>query len=185
MNHAARIFLSFFVLCAPRLSAQQPPPAPSSPPAAQSDVKSADAIIQALYVANSVMVDQKRDADRFRSLFAPNARLINTVHGLATARMNARSVDDYVTAASSGSPRGGFSEREIARTSEAFGSIMQVFSTYESHRNSTDTRPTRGINSIQLFNDGQRWWVVTVLWDTERPNTPIPAAFLKSGQNPP
>jgi hypothetical protein len=113
------------------------------------------------------------------------ARMINTVHGIASAVMNARSVDQYVAAASSGQPRGGFSEREIARTSEAFGSIMQVFSTYEARRDSSDTHPTRGINSFQLFNDGHRWWVVTVLWDTERANTPIPAIYLKSGQPPP
>jgi hypothetical protein len=89
-------------------------------------------------------------------------------------------VDDYVQRASSGQPRHGFSEREIARTSEAFGNIMQVFSTYESRRDSTDAHPIHGINSIQLFNDGKRWWVVGVMWDTERADKPIPAAFLKS-----
>ena len=88
--------------------------------------------------------------------------------------MVTRSADEYVAVASRGSPRGGFSEREIARTSEAFGNIMQVFSTYESHRDSNDAHPGRGINSIQLFNDGRRWWVVTVFWDTERPDSPIP-----------
>lgn len=186
MNHAVRIVLASLVLSTAGLRAQQSPQAVStSPAAAPNDVKSADAILKALYDANSVMVDQKRDADRFRSLFAPNARMISTVHGIASAVMKARSVDEYVAAASSGSPRGGFSEREIARTSEAFGSIMQVFSTYEARRDSNDTHPTRGINSIQLFNDGHRWWVVTVLWDNERANTPIPATYLKSGQTPP
>jgi hypothetical protein len=57
--------------------------------------------------------------------------------------------------------------------------IMQAFSTYETHRDSADARPIRGINSIQLFNDGSRWWVVGVMWDNERPDKPIPAAYLK------
>jgi hypothetical protein len=57
---------------------------------------------------------------------------------------------------------------------------MQVFSTYESRRDSTDTRRGHGINSIQLFNDGTRWWVVGVLWDNERPDKPIPAVYMKS-----
>jgi hypothetical protein len=90
------------------------------------------------------------------------------------------SVEDYVRQASSGPPRHGFSEREIARTSEAFGNIMQVFSTYETHRDSSDAQPLHGINSIQLFNDGTRWWVVGVLWDNERAGKTIPAAFMKS-----
>jgi hypothetical protein len=42
----------------------------------------------------------------------------------------------------------------------------------------TDAHPARGINSIQLFNDGARWWVVGLLWDTERPDKPIPPEFL-------
>ena len=153
-------------------------PSMTAPPANPSDVSSANAIIAALYEANSVMVDQKRDADRFRSLYWPDARLVSASHGLRSASMLARTLDEYITAASSGPPRGGFREREIARTAESFGSIMQVFSTYESRRDSTDTHPTRGINSIQLFNDGHRWWVTSVLWDTERANTPIPAAYL-------
>ena len=149
------------------------------------DVASVDAIIDALYAANTNLVDQKRDADRFRSLFVPGARLMPTsrlANGKGT--LTIETVDDYVRTASTSPRRHGFSEREIARTSEAFGNIMQVFSTYETHVDSTDTHPHRGINSIQLFNDGARWWVVGVLWAIERPDTPIPAAFLKRSPTP-
>lgn len=145
------------------------------------DVVSADAIIAALYDANTNLVDQKRGADRFRSLFVPGARLMPTFRPPnGKGVIGIQTVDDYVQRASSGPPRHGFSEREIARRSETFGNIMQVFSTYESHRDSTDTHPGRGINSIQLFNDGTRWWVVGVLWDNARPDKPIPAEYLKS-----
>ena len=45
----------------------------------------------------------------------------------------------------------GFFEHEISRTVETFGSISQVFSTYESRRRADDEKPfARGINSIQL-----------------------------------
>lgn len=145
------------------------------------DVASADAIIGALYDANSIMVDQKRGMDRFRSLFVPGARLMPTAGGPnAPGVIRIQSVDDYVQAASRGQPRHGFSEREIARKSDAFGNIMQVFSTYEARRDSADTNPRRGINSIQLFNDGSRWWVVGVLWDNEQPGKSIPPAYLKT-----
>lgn len=165
-----------------RLAAQSIPNATATATIAArpGDVASADAIIAALYDANTILVDQKRDADRFRSLFVPGARLMPTSRPPdGKGVISVLTVEDYIRRASSGPPRHGFSEREIARTSEAFGNIMQVFSTYETHRDSTDRRPARGINSIQLFNDGSRWWVVGVLWDNERPDKPIPAEFLK------
>ena len=144
------------------------------------DVASVDAIIAALYDANTILADQKRDADRFRSLFVPGARLMPTSgSGNGPQVIRILTVEDYVQRASSGPPRHGFSEREIARTSQAFGNIVQAFSTYETHRDSTDTQPIHGINSIQLFNDGVRWWVVGVLWDNERPDKPIPPEFMR------
>jgi hypothetical protein len=32
----------------------------------------------------------------------------------------------------------------------------------------------RGINSLELFNDGKRWWVLSVQWDEEREGNKIP-----------
>ena len=178
----AGIVLLLGLTSAPQVHAQATPNATTAATVAPNpkDVASPDAIIAALYDANTIMVDQKRDADRFRSLFVPGARLMPTFRAPSgPAGIRIQTVEDYVRGASSGQPRHGFSEREIARTSEAFGNIMQVFSTYETHRDSTDQKPIRGINSIQLFNDGTRWWVVGVLWDNERPDKPIPATYLK------
>jgi hypothetical protein len=168
---------------ASRLTAQGVPSATASAtiPANPADVASADAIITALYDANTVMVDRKQGADRFRSLFVPGARLMPTFrppNGKGGIRIE--TVDDYVQGASSGPPRHGFSEREIARTSQAFGNILQAFSTYETHRDSTDARPIHGINSIQLFNDGKRWWIVNLLWHAESDKHPLPERYLKS-----
>jgi hypothetical protein len=89
------------------------------------------------------------------------------------------SVDEFLQAIEPRVKEEGFFEREIARRVERFGAIAHVFSTYESRRAETDPQPfARGINSIQLFFDGQRWWVVTIFWDSERPNQPIPAEYL-------
>jgi hypothetical protein len=182
MKRGMGILLTMLSLSPSCLTSQSIPNATATAtiPANRWDVSSADAIIAALYDANTMLVDQKRDADRFRSLFVPGARLMPTLrppNGKGVIAI--QTVDDYVRLASSGQPRHGFSEREIARTTQAFGNIMHAFSTYEARRDSADTNPTRGINSIQLFNDGTRWWVVGVLWDNERPDKPIPAAYLK------
>jgi hypothetical protein len=36
----------------------------------------------------------------------------------------------------------------------------------------------RGINSIELFWDGARWWIAAAQWDDERPGNPIPKEYL-------
>jgi hypothetical protein len=75
-----------------------------------------------------------------------------------------------------------FYESEVSRKVEQFGAIAHVFSTYES-RHAPEEKPfSRGINSIQLFNDGKRWWVVTIFWDSERDGLALPEKYLKSGR---
>lgn len=155
-------------------------------PAAQAaprpgDVNSADAIIAALYASISGGAGEKRDWDRFRSLFVPGARLIPTGGPAGQpARASVLTPDDYVNRAGAMLERDGFYEVEIARTTEKFGRIMHAFSTYESRRKASDAQPfARGINSIQLLDDGTRWWVVTIYWDAERPDNPIPAKYLR------
>jgi hypothetical protein len=37
----------------------------------------------------------------------------------------------------------------------------------------------RGINSIQLFNDGKRWWIVNIYWQQESAENRIPEKYLK------
>lgn len=154
---------------------------PSATPAPRpGDVNSPDAILAAVYASISGAAGEKRDWDRFRSLFIPGARLIPTGGPAGQpARAQVLTPDDYVQRAGAMLERDGFYETEIARTTEKFGRIMHAFSTYESRRAASDPKPfARGINSIQLLDDGSRWWVVSIYWDSERPDNPIPAKYL-------
>jgi hypothetical protein len=75
----------------------------------------------------------------------------------------------------------GFFEKEVARQTEVFGHIAHVFSTYESRHSLEDAKPfARGINSIQLMNDGKRWWIITIYWQAEDDKNPLPEKYLKS-----
>jgi hypothetical protein len=77
--------------------------------------------------------------------------------------------------------RQGFYEKQIAVRVEQFGNIAHAFSTYESRYAAADPQPfTRGINSIQLLKDANRWWVVSIFWDAERPTNPLPAKYQTS-----
>ena len=158
-----------------------PPPTHVAPGAADpKDVASQEAIIAALYDVISGPACQARDWDRFRSLFASGARLIPTgLNAERKAVVRVLTPDEYA-AGGSNLERNGFFEREISQTGESFGGITHRFSTYESRRHANDEKPfARGINSIQLLNDGSRWWIVTVYWQAERPDSPIPSQFLK------
>jgi hypothetical protein len=160
------------------------PPASSAVPARQADVSSPDAIIGALYASISGAAGERRNWDRFRSLFVPGARLIPTGGAPGQpARATMLSPDEYAQRAGPSLERDGFYEVEIARTTDEFGRILHAFSSYASRRKLTDPAPfARGINSIQLLNDGTRWWIVSVYWDGERPGSPIPAKYLTPGK---
>lgn len=181
------------LLCALALAATplQPAVAQSAPASAESaastaetpaarpaDVSSENAIIQAVYDVISGPKGQKRDWNRMRSLFAPGARLISAhkgKDGLTTAHV--MSVEDYIRLGEPMLEKDGFFEREAHRTEDRFGNIAHVFSTYES-RHAVDAEPfQRGINSFQLLFDGKRWWVVTIYWQGERPDLPIPKQY--------
>ena len=151
-----------------------------APRARIEDVSSMDAIVAALYDVISGPAGQKRDWDRFRSLFVPSARLIPTLRQ-PSGEFGTRtySVDGYASAVGGSLENSGFFEKEVARQTETFGNIAQLFSTYESRRGGADPKPfARGINSIQLMNDGSRWWIVSVYWQAERADNPIPSKYL-------
>lgn len=160
-----------------RLDAQQP--AADSAPARAADVVSVDAILGALYDVISGPAGP-RDWPRFRSLFADGARLIPTGRRPDGSRvMRVQTPEDYIRTSGKYLEENGFFEREIGRETDTFGNVTQVFSAYESRHTADDPEPfTRGINSIQLFHDGTRWWVVSVMWDSEREGQPIPEEYL-------
>lgn len=147
------------------------------------DVESIDAIIAALYDVISGPAGQKRDWDRFHSLFIEGARLIPTGRAQdGTVRHRVWTPAEYVANAGVSLEERGFFEREIGRTTERFGNVAHVFSAYDSKNTLQDEQPfARGINSIQLLHDGTRWWVVSIFWDSERPANPIPAQYLNRG----
>jgi len=145
------------------------------------DLSTLDGIIGALYDSISGPAGVERDARRFRSLFLEEgARLIRTTLGEGGAAFPAvMGVDEYLSAAGEYFRSHGFYEREIARRVERFGHVTHALSTYESRRDEADPEPfSRGVNSIQLFHDGRRYRVVTIFWDAERPDNPIPAEYL-------
>ena len=149
------------------LNAQVPTPKPE-------DVKSVDNILAALYGVISGPAGE-RDWNRFRSLFLPVARLTaNTKDPQGNIHTRLFSAEEYVQRGGAYFTTHPFYEKSIVNRMEQFGNVAQVFSSYES-RAAPDAAPfAKGVNSIQLLFDGKRWWVVSILWDEERPDNPLP-----------
>ncbi|MCS0588606.1 hypothetical protein ACFQ09_17915 [Massilia norwichensis] len=146
------------------------------------DVESVDGIVAALYDVISGAAGQPRDWDRMRSLFAPEGRLMAVgARPEGSYVLRSMSVEDYISRNSKAFATMGFFEREEARTTETFGQIVHVFSTYASRHAAGDAKPfQRGINSIQLYHDGKRWWIVNVLWRAEDEHLTLPERYLRS-----
>jgi hypothetical protein len=158
---------------------------PDWPVAKPEDVKSIEAITAAIYGTISGPAGKARDWDRFRSLFIPDARLmpvrVPRPDGTGPQHNDVApyTVEDYIERSSPLMLTQGFAERGVANRVEAFGNIAHVWSTYESRHDFKEEKPfARGINSITLIKDGDRYWVVQILWDSERPGSPIPEKYL-------
>jgi hypothetical protein len=148
-----------------------------------SDVASIDAIIAATYDVISGPAGKKRDWDRERSLFISGARLIPTAVEAGRNDVDLApqilDIEGYIARVEPLIERQGFYEKEIARRIEQFGRIAHVWSTYESRHDPSDAEPfMRGINSIQLFNDGSRWWIVSIYWQHESARHRLPDKYL-------
>ncbi len=144
------------------------------------NVSSLDNTIKTLYSVISGDAREERDWNLFKHLFYPNAKLIPTgqnQEGKTIARY--MTPDDYIKTSGKWLLENGFHEVELHRETHSFGNITQVFSTYESFRKKSDTKPfMRGINSIQLLNDGERWYIVNIFWSQESEKHPIPSEYL-------
>jgi hypothetical protein len=153
---------------------------PAIPAANPSDVATLDAILAAVYDSISGAKGKARNWDRFRSLFIPGARLVPTFKrptGDFVSRV--LTPEEFITSSGKFMEEQGFFEHGIANHVETYANIAHAFSVYEGRHDTTDAKPfVRGINSIQLMNDGKRWWVVTIFWQAEDAANPIPQKYL-------
>lgn len=145
------------------------------------DVATIDGILKAFYEVISGPAGQPRQWSRDRSLYIPNVRFVSLSKDSAGA-IHADVVDHqtYVDRTNDYFVRQGFFELEIHRTTHRFGNVVHVFSTYDMRRRADGPSIGRGINSVELFWDGARWWISAVQWDDERPDNPIPPEYLPS-----
>ena len=163
------------------VAAQEPADSDVQVPRGPAEVATIDGIVGALYDVISGPPGE-RDWDRFQSLFLPDAILLNAGPRPDTAGPAAPvSPQGYRERTAPYFRQEGFFESELARTTHRYGTLAQIWSTYEA-RSTADGPPfTRGINSIVMVRHAGRWWIASVIWDSERPDNPLPEAYLPGG----
>ncbi len=142
------------------------------------DAASVDAVVAAFYDVISGPAGQPRQWERDRALYVPGVQFVSL--GVRSGRPHAVVMDHaaFVETVNDDLVREGFFEREIHRVTRSFGSLTHVFSTYEMRNTEDGPVIGRGVNSLQLFHDGERWWIAGAVWDDERSDDPIPPELL-------
>ena len=144
-------------------------------------VTSVDGIIHALYDAISGPAGQERDWNTFRNLFAEDARMYIAVPDKDSGSvLKSITPEEYAQRNQTRLSDIGFSEEELYRITNTYGAGTQIFSTYESHYTNQNGEEdiTKGINNIQLYFDGERYFIVSVFWDANAKNIEVPDRYL-------
>jgi hypothetical protein len=177
MEVNVRILFGLFLGMAFGMSALSAQDRPADP----RDVGTLDDIIRAYYEVVSGPAGEIPDRARDHTLHLPNALVgVPGQDDQGRPILVTMTLDDYHDRF--GGPRAeGFFEKEIHREVSRFGNVAHVMSTYSSSSTPEGEPFDRGINSIQLTWDGERWWIVSWIFDSERPDNPIPPVFLPSG----
>jgi hypothetical protein len=143
------------------------------------DVSSIDGIMKAFYEVISGPAGEPRQWSRDRTLYISGVHFVSmgvNANGDPVARV----VDhqQFVDSSDAELISKGFYESEIHREMKRFGNIVHIFSTYESRITRDGPVIARGVNSIELFWDGKRWWIACAIWDEERKDNPLTKDFL-------
>jgi len=159
------------VLAAPALQAQTPAANPA-------DVATIPALVRAFYEVISGPAGAPRDWRRDSTLYSEGATFVamdvkdgKPVYAILTA-------EEYRRKTNASFVKNGFFETEIGARIERFGNVAQVRSVYETRRAATGPLDGRGVNYLMVFWDGTRWWITGAVWDDERPDNPIPPAWV-------
>jgi len=144
------------------------------------EARSIEAIIPALYQIVSGKAGSDKNWPLMKTLFADTASVTPVFHtkeGKMTA--NISSVDEFIALNKTIFKDQNFFETEVGNKTFTFGHMANVLSHYES-RDAIGAEPyAQGVNSFQLLNDGRRWCVISVTWDSHSKDHPLKDNILE------
>jgi len=139
-----------------------------------------ESIVKADYESISGGVGVPRQWGRDLSLYDPHAWTVALSTDPKTGAITTWSFNEqeYADASDADFVREGYTERELGHIIHRYGNVATVLSSYEGKSSLTGKVSSRGVNIYQLYFDGKRWWILSIVWDEERPGNPIPPELL-------
>ncbi len=128
------------------------------------DASTIDGIMRAYYEVVSGPPGESADLERDRTLHHQDAWIaIAGVDGTGNPVVNLMTIDEYH--GDNAPRRQGFWEWETDRVTQRSGNMVHVWSSYASARTQHGEPFDRGVNSVTLFYDGTRWWIMGWMFD--------------------
>jgi hypothetical protein len=143
----------------------------------KADLAGIDQALHDVYAVISGPPGQKRDFDKMRTLFAPNAQL----RVIGPKGIRGGDLENYIAKSGPILEKEGFTEHELGRRVEVYGNLATAWSSYDG-RTGTGSFHERGINSFQLVKVDGKWLVASILWQEETPDFPLPADMIKGAK---
>lgn len=152
-------------------------------PARPDDVSTLDGLMRAFYAVVNITPGEARQWDRDRTLYVPWIRFVATATDKeGKVKVSNWTHQQYVDATEP-LVAGGFREWEVSRRTQKYGNIAHIDSTYAGEATEDGKVETfRGVNSIEAYFDGTRWWISSVMWMSESANHPIPRLYFEKNQ---
>jgi hypothetical protein len=130
------------------------------------DLSTTKSVIDLAYALISGRAGEARDWTTWRTLYVPNARLVPIEAADDGSRIpRLMTPDEFIASRDPFFMQNDFFEWETAREERRYGSLAQVWSSYEAGRTVRGDPIRKGVNSVQLWNDGSRWWIFSIAWD--------------------
>jgi len=146
--------------------------------AAPADVGTIADIMRVSYEVISGPAGVPRQWDRDRTLYMPGATFVSTSKRDGKVQTTIMTTEEYRQKSDARFVAEGLFETEIGSRVERFGNVAQVRSVSVARRTPKGPIEARYVNYAQLYWDGGRWWIAAMVWDEERPDNPIPKAWL-------
>lgn len=156
-----------------------------TPKADPADVATPERVVKALNETVSGRAGEARNWNRFRSLMAPNARfVIESVSANGAVSRRALGIENLITSNDKYLATQGFFEHRVITHDEVWAHLAVIDTAFEVRHASGEAPFARGIKHFELTSDGKRWFVESILWESETMASPLPpeaAAALKGG----
>lgn len=122
---------------------------------------------------------QKRDMEKFKALFLPDARMGGVFYKDDSSFVRMTTVTQFAERNGPAYAELGFYENQLGLRIEQFANIATAFQTYDTRYGKDGKVEARGINTYQLVFDKGRWWIASLIFTPETDKQPIPDRYLR------